>query len=300
MELKELDSKTGSISTRKKFSLKSLSLNELKNWFNNISIQTNNFTKLDPNILFEDPKNILIFRLFFKLSFRDLEKLLGKNSNWNIRKWQSGERRMKKESAEKVMRVFENSRDKIKEDVTFEDIEARFGHAKGLIRKASVEKSIISGLLLAQNSEITPSEKQIVNILKQNGINSFELHAIVDGFKKPMNVDFAFPSNKNLKIVLETLSINNKPRRINNNLKLRSCKVDHKFQSLKLRNKNVKTIIHIQFKGRPVLKEQIKKSLDLELLNTDYILINDEIKNLPSVIRSINTSNNISNLGIAF
>ena len=88
---------------------------------------------------------------------------------------------------------------------------------------------------------------------------------------------------KNKKIALEVFSYNNKYR---SRIKTKVCLMDHRFQILKNKNPNIKTMMCIQITGRPILKKYVRKYLEMETINTDYILINEE-ELIPNVIKKI-------------
>ena len=63
--------------------------------------------------------------------------------------------------------------------------------------------------------------------------------------------------------------------------------VDHRFQALKKMHSDLITIMCIKITGKPILLDYVKEYLNIELLNTDYILINHEIKNLVTIIKNL-------------
>ena len=56
---------------------------------------------------------------------------------------------------------------------------------------------------------------------------------------------------------------------------------------LKKKNPKIITIMVLRFTGRPIFLENARKLIETELLNTDYLLINNEIEKLPNLIKNI-------------
>ena len=65
--------------------------------------------------------------------------------------------------------------------------------------------------------------------------------------------------------------------------------VDHRFQALKQKYPNLITMMCIEIIGKPILYNYVKKYLDMETLNTDYLLINNHRKKLMEIINIVTT-----------
>jgi hypothetical protein len=210
---------------------------------------------------------------------RDFAKTIGKRREI-LRKWERGEMGFTPANAKKVMEKIQNLLNG--KQISLEKVLNTFQKFKKSAFDFDFQKLIENGHKLAKNSKPTEMEKKIEEILTLNHI-PFTIHASVNGIKKMVNVDFAIPSEKTPLIILETFSIR-KQRRLNSNLRMRIAVVDHKFQAVKLCDEKVMTILHINFTGKPIIKEFERKRINTELLNTDILLLNEEIENLHSIV----------------
>ena len=152
----------------------------------------------------------------------------------------------------------------------------------------NIFKMIGNGLRSAKNKSPTPLELRIAKLLEENGIE-FELHANVDGIKKPFNVDFAIPNELKPKVIIEAATCNPKTR-LRTNLRNKVEIIDHRFQHLKMLHKDVVTILCLELPGvivNEITFRQMKERVSMFLLNTDIFLLNHEIESLPTRIEEI-------------
>jgi len=259
--------------------------NELIEWFDEVKNKTNNFTKFDSKILIENPQNILIFRLALGIDHRKFAGMTGYNSR-TIRKWEHLEMKMKSQTAEDVInkiKAFFSETD-IKIDVdkfifNFRSFTNKFGNR-------NLASSFKRGLSFAKNQDLSPNEKEILDTLQKSKIQ-VEPHAIVQGLKRDFNVDFVIPDSKNPKILIESFDFSLNSKTVSHS-KTRVCHVDHRFQMMKGKNKNIKTFLFIRFLGRPIHEELAKKSLEMEIVNTDFLVINHFEKLLSLIKQNLN------------
>ncbi len=128
--------------------------------------------------------------------------------------------------------------------------------------------------------------------MSENGF-TFEIHGDVQCTKKILNIDFVIPNSQDPKIIIETFAVLNS-KSLSSLVRIRE--LDHKFQMLKLKHPNVKTILAIKFM-KPIILERVHRFIEEELLNTDILLINEEIKQLPQTLRTLHPSSTPSAFG---
>lgn len=164
--------------------------------------------------------------------------------------------------------------------VTFEEVLKNFRAFKNFL---SLDFKVHSrnGLEVARRQELTETEIEIKNILLENSFHDFETHASIDGLSKVLNVDFVIPRANNPHIVIETFLVNSKWKFLH-----RISEIDHRFQMLKLKNPNLRTLLVIKF-TKPIIMETMRKFIQLELLNTDNLLINEEMEQLPELLKML-------------
>ncbi|MDI6826010.1 MAG: hypothetical protein QMD36_02320 [Candidatus Aenigmarchaeota archaeon] len=66
------------------------------------------------------------------------------------------------------------------------------------------------GLRFSTNHGFTIFEKEIVELLNENGCGQFQVHSIIEGVKKRFNVDFVVENNLFPKVVIEVFTFNRK------------------------------------------------------------------------------------------
>ena len=128
-------------------------------------------------------------------------------------------------------------------------------------------------------------EEEISEILSKNNID-YKRYVILKGEKRGFNVDFLIENN-GTKIALEVFSYSNIKKKAG--VKTKVCMVDHRFQALKQKYPNLITMMCIEIIGKPILYNYVKKYLDMETLNTDYLLINNHRKKLMEIINIVTT-----------
>jgi DNA-binding transcriptional regulator YiaG len=278
------DQKLPEIEDKRK-TIKELTEEEFKEWFECIKAKTDNFTTFNPNILVENPQNILIFRLILGISHRRVSKVLGLESRW-IRKWEHLEMRIKPLTAKKVMLKIKDLFELNKPDVSFEKVKENFLISKGIFGHRNVKSWIENGLKFSRIHGFTKFEKRIQNILKSANAKKFECHATVEGIKNKFCVDFVIGNASNPDAIIEVFTFSsNKAGFHNCNTKAKI--LDHRFQMIKLKHPKVKTIMCVEFNGKPILSKLRREMLESQVINTDFLLINEEISKLPNIIESI-------------
>ena len=253
---------------------------DVKEYFNLISKETNNFTEFKKDLLSRIPQAILIFRIILCINHRKFAEMLGINDK-SIRNYESTRAIMKKSRAieliKKIEILFKGYTDEISLNQTIEN----FRILTNFYGNRNLKHLINQGLTNIAGIGENKYEEEILDILKRNNIN-YTRFALIEGINRRYNIDFLI-NNKNKKIILEVFSYNNKRR---SDIKTKVCVVDHRFQILKNKNPDIKTMMCIQITGRPILKNYVRKYLEMETMNTDFMLINEE-ELIPRVIKKI-------------
>ncbi|GEM_PF-2256040 len=249
-----------------------------------IKKETNNFNEFNHKILEEIPQSILIFRIILGIDHRRFSKLIDINDR-SLRKYESLNQKIKPATAEKIINKISDLFKKYKSDIDYKDILENFRILKGLYGHRNLESYMNNGLKFAEKQPLSEMEKEICKILEFNRID-FKTHSIIDGYKRKLNVDFLI-QNENNKIVIECTSFEMKSKFSQKRRVI--CNMDHRFQMLKMKDPNIETIMAIGITGKPVFMENVKKLIESELLNTDYLLIKEELEKLPEIIK--NTEN---------
>ena len=263
-------------------SISKISEEKLKELYEITKERTNNFTEFNPQLLSEIPQSLLIFRIIIREDNRVFAKKLG-SSERGYRRYESGRSKIKPKTAKKIMTKISEifSERKIK-DIGFDQILENKRVLTNFFGNRNLEAMMKQGLNVLAKIPQSEFEKEIAKLLDKHSI-PFEQCAIIDGVKKRYNIDFIIPNSKDPKITIEVFNHTMGGKSKNTKGKVRS--IDHRFQSIKIKNPNVKTMIIMKLTGRPILLDFVKKSLDMEILNTDTMLINQEIQNLPEFLK---------------
>jgi transcriptional regulator with XRE-family HTH domain len=261
-----------------------MSEKEFESYFNMIKDKTDNFTLFEPDILVKIPQSLVIFRIVLGMNHRKFAGKLGIDSR-TIRKYEYGEMGIKSFTAIRFAKNIENlfkQADYV--NVKFESVLENFRTLTNFYGNRNLEAMIRRGLEFAKNHPMSDIEMRISNILKSGGLN-FDAHGIVEGAKRKLNVDFVIPPDKP-EIVIETTSFTIGSRKLSQH-RTNICHIDHRFQMLKKKNPKFITIMVLEFTGRPIFLENARKLIESELLNTDHLLINNEIEKLPDLVEKI-------------
>lgn len=244
-----------------KYNLKRLSGMSKEDFIKYIKLltkETNNFTNFDTKIIMRTPRFITVFRLLFGLNIRQLCSLLDMQTR-RIRKYESFTERMLPETSLKIMNLFK----KLTKD-------------KGISLERGLKR-------FEKSSPFTKLELNIKDILEKNNL-PFKIHQDLKSARKKLNVDFVISDAENPLIAIEVTKLNQKGLSIRYNINFRVAYIDHRFQLLKLKYKNLKTILVINCSEgqRNLVKRVIKR----ETVNTDFYFVN-KFDNLGKRIKEI-------------
>lgn len=252
---------------------------ELKEYFELIKKETNNFTLFKSELLTRIPQSIVVFRITLGVNHRDFSRMIGSNSK-GLRDYEHGKTRIKPITSKKIINVIKELFIN-KKEIKFDKVLENFRILKGFYGHRNLKSLIKLGLNSFGKLSRSPIEDEIFNILNENKIMC-ERNEIVEGKNKKYNVDFLIPNKEDPRIIIECFMF--KRSVTTHNWKYKVCSTDHRFQALKIKNPKLIAIMVIKFTGRPILLNFVKECVQSELLNTDYLFINEEMVNLPLTI----------------
>jgi len=263
-------------------SISKISEENLKELYKITKERTKNFTKFNYKLLLELPQSLLIFRTILKEDHRIFARKLGICPK-GCRTYEAAKARIKPRTAKMITKKLPNIfTDENTRNIDFNKLLENKRILTNFFGHRNHEAMMKQGLTILAKLPQTGFENDIAELLDKHSIE-YEKCAIINGMKKSYNIDFIIPNSKNPKIIIEafTYTIGGRSR----NTKSKICNIDHRYQSIKMRHPQIKTIIVIKFTGRPILLDRTKMILDLEVLNTDKIFINQELKKLPNFLR---------------
>ncbi len=219
---------------------------------------TKNFTNFDPKIIMRSPRFITVFRLLLGLNIRQLCSLLNMETR-RIRKYESFTERMLPETSSRIMNLFE-----------------RLIKNKGISLERGLKR-------FEKSSPFTKLELDIKDILEQNKV-PFKIHQDLKSARKKLNVDFVIPDEENPLIAIEVTNFCRKKLSTRYNINVRTVYIDHRFQLLKLKHKNIKTILGINCSEGQ--RNLVKRIIKRETVNTNFYFVN-KFNNLGKRIKEI-------------
>lgn len=267
-------------------SISNASEEEIKARFKRLMKDTKCFTEITPKILFDNPQSLLIFRLLLRFTQGQFARELETDFSC-LNEWENGKTKMRFQIAEKLSSKLSNLFERFEPELKIENVLTGFKMFRnGGSSRRPLDWLVENGLRSVKGAETTESEREVIKILNENCI-PFERNAIVEGVKRKINVDFAIPSGVKPEIVVETFLFGSR--------KITFCEfgrklrlTDQRFQMLKLRNPSIKTVTNPKITLlEDFQRERIEKLSELEVLNTDFILINERIKELPKIVKRI-------------
>lgn len=272
--------------------------------FNKIKELTNDFTLFSPEILLKEDFSMMVFRLALSLSQRQFANLLG-ISRGKVSHFEQ-HNPVKIENyviAKGFMNVIEKEfvsknlmgKIKVKDLLNTYDLfmsksildSARSKEIRSKVASVSMQKN--AWLSASVQQPKNHFEEQIFDLLKSNNID-FDFHAPVQAKTKILIVDFAIPSSKNLKVVLEVKQT--KSQRVRTEYTIiwnYIVELDHKMHNIKLSNPNVLTLVAISNSLKPLNK--IQNGIKSEVLDIDNVFIDSNLSDLPIYIKSVINSN---------
>ena len=210
---------------------------DLEKLYDDVVQTTENFKSLKPQMIAEKPNRLLIFRLLLNTDQRTIARMLNK-SQGTIYAIEKGLR--KSVDLNDATKIIEETK-KVEQIPTKEILLKRLSeianrgtfngvYAKIMSLKASKERSIKGAVL----KEPTKQENTLIRKLNEQK-TPFQFHGVIEASRKFV-VDFAFPSEKNPKVILEMkeLKLDYRKRQMAIELAYRAIKIRQKYPQIKL------------------------------------------------------------------
>ncbi len=162
-----------------------MNVEELRDLFNKINCETDNFLRITSLTLADNPKYIRIFRFILGMSLKKFSKLINK-SYATISQYERGNIKIiPKTEARNIVEIL---RRELPEKIDFSLIETNFERFYKLSRGGQQQ-----GILRAELGETTKQEEAVESELKKLNIK-FDKHKTLDTDIGPLNFDFWIPS----------------------------------------------------------------------------------------------------------
>lgn len=241
---------------------------------------TKDFTDFTPQAIMKYSKTLLIFRLVKGLSQKEFSQLIDLHPR-SLSSIERGKDIIGMGLATKLSKLVDRLFKESKITADFDTVLYHFKIFKTL-SKLDLEKAIDHGLEFAKRQKLSETEHEIKDLLESRGIK-FSIHPIVQGLKRKLSMDFSIPSEDSPQFVIETFSAGSGSKPLGQILR-RVWETDHRFHMVKSKDPLLKTIMCVRFE-RDVPLQRIKERIELELLSTDILLVDEEIRKLPEILR---------------
>ncbi len=237
-------------------------------YFYQLKKDTTDFTIITPSLFMEAPQSLVIFRAILDHSQPSFSNLLCINSR-TLRNYEAIRTRMSQSFAQKISDVIKTHLSAL-EQISYDNSLHNFRKFKNFFGNRNFPSLQKSGLKLAKLVK-TDSENHVESILKNINLNysrNFDLQTQ----NKVYSVDFVLFDKEHFPIAaIEVFETKQKFKSLHH----RVPRIDHRFQAMKRAYPHIKTILIIQF-NRPIIKDYVKHQIVQELMNTDFVLINNE------------------------
>jgi len=273
---------------------------EFNELFNYILKNTNNFKKFDSDLLENNPRSILILRLMLNLGQKGFCGLTNLSKGY-LYLMESGKlKKINKSYSKKIIPVLKN---KIKEldlkcinsnllyerYILFQDYSKLDRKRSQEIRSRVLPENNVQKGLNARNKCFPENEFEamIMGILSKNKIE-FELHSIIRAQNKKVVVDFAIPSSKDPRIIIEVKQSRSKNiKRQYDLLHGYAIVLDHKIRHIKLKHPKIKSVVVLSSKYKPIKK--LSPFIIAEFLDADKIFIDSNLNEIVDYIKGLNS-----------
>jgi len=250
---------------KKNDSFRNLPSEEIIKKIEELKEKTNNFADIE-KVLWEDERNIFLFRVICKIRLKELAKIIKVDPN-ELRDWENGKRRIKPETLERIVTSLKEASGNVKLDK--ETLLKNLKEIRNNKASFHMEAQIKNGISLVEKLPPTELEKKVIDFLVSHNI-PFKLHATLECNGKPFNVDFVIPSCENPKIVIEVFSSKSNSK----NLRAKAIITDHRFLVLKMKNPQLKTVMIGE--TNPFVTQETKEHIGKEIMGADLVIIDDE------------------------
>jgi hypothetical protein len=265
---------------------------------------TNGFTLFSPEILFKEDFPMVVFRLALSMSQRRFANLLGVSRGKISRFEQQPPIKVRDRTmAKRLMGTIET-------EFVSKNLSGRIG-AENLLNtydsfmskrmldsaRSKEIRSKVAGASMRRNAWLSATtqkpkngfEEQVFALLKSSGID-FDFHAPVQAKTKVFIVDFAIPSSKDPKVVLEVKQTKSQNTRTEYSIIWNYIvELDHKMHNIKMGNPNILALVAISNSVKPLNK--IQDGIKSEILDIDDVFVDSNLSDLPIYIKSVINSN---------
>ena len=242
--------------------------------YDEVLTETKNFNDFTPNVILENPKRIVIFRLISNMDQRSFGDVLG-ISQGTIYAIENGLRKTVKMKV--IKGVFESIKDmkipgKEKLLKRYNEIYIRGKFHGEYARKMSLLANKNRSIKGAVLKPPTNQENEFIKRLQETNVN-FKFHGIVKTSREFV-VDFIFPSEIDPKLILEV-------KDLNNNFRKRQSAIQLAYESLKIKQKypEIRLLAAIngkwEFDAINIIKEEY-----------DYVLLNKPVDEVIKLVRN--------------
>lgn len=264
--------------------IRKMTIADFKNYFYFIKKQTNNLKEININLFQKSPQLIVIFRILFNLTQRDLDRKL-KLKGRVISDYERGTyKTISRGRAELLKNFFESQ---IKEQnlskITIEEAIERFISVK----EAMYTHSRYSPEFL---KSWTNQEKKVFKELQSLRVKdlTIDAHKTIETPKGRINVDFLINYKKKPKIIIESTKFHHtKSRKFNYNFKTKIFNLDYRFIKVRKRFPEIFTILIVEVDRDRILERRIKRFVEEETIAINKTFINSYKTALKETIKGI-------------
>ena len=243
-----------------------MNIEEVKEFFKEMKRETQNFTDLSFDKIRKEPRIISIIRIMLNKSIPEFSAIIGKDESW-LRRWENGKIKLSIKNSiflsQKLEELIKNV------DISEENFIRNFIELHH-VKSNEINENLKKALKAMKKMKPTKSELEIINILNELNL-PFTLHANIDCIKRIENFDIAIPNEVNPMCVIEVTET----KKVSGNFRTKLMVTDHKFQMIKSVSPHVKTVCFARINDFASIKEKTKEMLVSELLNTDFLFINE-------------------------
>ncbi len=251
-----------------------MNLKCLESLYDEVLTETKNFNDLIPDVILENPKRLVIFRLIKNMDQRSFGNMLGISQGTIY----AIENDLRKTVKMKVIEgIFESLRGvKIPDKKTllnrYDEISLRGKFHGEYARKMSLLANKNRSIKGAVLKPPTDQEGEFIRRLQETNMD-FKFHGIVKTSREFV-VDFIFPSEINPRLILEV-------KDLKHNFRKRQSAIQLAYESLKIRQKypEIKLLAAINGKWENDAINIIKEEYD-------YVLLNKPVEEVIELIRN--------------
>ncbi len=227
---------------------------ELIELYEQLKEKTKKFTEINPEILADNPKNIVVFRFLIGMSLVSFGNFLNKTYA-TISQYERGN--IKLIPRDESIRMLKLIKEELPNNITIIDILSNFRKYKELSNGGGIQ-----AFIAAEKAKPTMQEQEIRNFLEKNSI-VYEANKTFETSIGLLNFDFWIP---NKRIVIEcTESVY---KEMAESLGFRIIKLKDKMRCI----------------GVAILKQNVSKGVIRRLVDYDHIIFSSQLNDLRSLL----------------